>query len=332
MVEANCAKIQIRRRELLVTALAGALFPLAATRQSMPAPLTPEETKRKLEEYQAKAAEARAKALAAFPFERIEVPGEIALTKWEELKAAGRGFPVIVGSDDALATLADPFSDHWPNKRSVVDILRDAERLQHPADLFALRVQERAKAAEFLKQHLEKQPNAPLPKMSEIDAQGRRRELTPEEARAAILQDLDRMPPTGDWPTEVAPAPGLSVVFDFKTRGPLQKAYIVLIPTDDWTTVPAHLHWGGWNACPSPEYHVAALRSWRDRYGVELVGLNNDTVNLTAARAPQARTEAMELAREQYAYCNDIVDQGVQTMSALAATLTISPWWYFWWD
>jgi hypothetical protein len=32
----------------------------------------------------------------------------------------------------------------------------------------------------------------------------------------------------------------------------LHKVHIALIPTD-WTTVPAHLRWGGWNACPHAE-------------------------------------------------------------------------------
>ena len=38
------------------------------------------------------------------------------------------------------------------------------------------------------------------------------------------------------------------------------------------------------------------------------------------------------LALEQYAYCNDIVDQGVGTIGALADGLMKSHNWYFWWD
>jgi hypothetical protein len=301
-------------------------------RQVMPAPLTPEESRLKLEQVRAKAAEERTKAIAAFPFERVEVPGEMALAKWEEVKSAGRGVPIVIGSDDSLAILAQPFHENWPDKRSVVDILNEADRLQHPAGLLALRARERAESKEQLKQHFEKQPDVTWPTMTVVDAQGQRRQLTPEETRAAILQDRDGTPPIGDWPTAIVPAPVLSIVIDFKTGRPLQKVHIALIPTDDWTTIPAHLRWGGWNACPGPEYHVAALRSWRSRYDIELVGLNKDTMNLRAPRAPKTRAEAMDLAHEQYAYCNDIVDQGVNTMSALAATLMGSSWWYFWWD
>jgi hypothetical protein len=37
-------------------------------------------------------------ATANFPFEVVETSGEDALAKWEELKKAGRGAPVVLGS------------------------------------------------------------------------------------------------------------------------------------------------------------------------------------------------------------------------------------------
>jgi hypothetical protein len=89
---------------------------------------------------------------------------------------------------------------------------------------------------------------------------------------------------------------------------------------------------GDWNACPPPEYHVAALRSWHNAFGADLVGINRHTMNLRAAGRPTTREAAAKLARQQYAYCPDIVDQGVGTVSALAATLMTSEWWYLWWD
>jgi hypothetical protein len=65
---------------------------------------------------------------------------------------------------------------------------------------------------------------------------------------------------------------------------------------------------------------------------VELVGLSFDVTNLQTAKRPETREVALALAREQYTYCNDIIDQGTDTLSALAATLMVSDWWYFWWD
>lgn len=81
-----------------------------------------------------------------------------------------------------------------------------------------------------------------------------------------------------------------------------------------------------------PEEQVAMLRYWNARYGVELVGLSGDTLNLRIARPPTTREGAMTLAEEQYYYCTDIVDQGVETLSGLAATLVGARWWFFWWD
>jgi hypothetical protein len=63
------------------------------------------------------------------------------------------------------------------------------------------------------------------------------------------------------------------------------------------------------------------LRSWRDRFGGELIGLSHDVMNIRGNRKPDTRDTALDLAREQYVYCSDIVDQGVETLSALAAVL-----------
>jgi hypothetical protein len=57
-----------------------------------------------------------------------------------------------------------------------------------------------------------------------------------------------------------------------------------------------------------------------------------DTVELRVRRRPGSRDEALALAREHYAYCNDTVDQGTKDMATLAANLMGSDWWFFWWD
>jgi hypothetical protein len=165
--------------------------------------------------------------------------------------------------------------------------------------------------------------------MTVTDSDGTR-ELTREETWAVMLQER-KPPPLGEWPTEAESfSEWLSAAGDY--RGPLQKVYVAFIPTDDATTIPAHLRYGGWNACPHPEYHVAALRCWRDRYGAELIGLSSDRMDLRVARRPQSRAEALELASEHYMYCNDIVDQDLGTLSKLAACLMANDRWAFWWD
>jgi hypothetical protein len=160
---------------------------------------------------------------------------------------------------------------------------------------------------------------------------GTRRAYTREETIAAMEAE-PREPPLGEWPAEAAPSPGLSVATDILKGTPLPKVYMGIAPTDDWTTIPAYLRWGGWNDCPAAETHVAAMRMWRDRYGAELIGMSFDTVNIRVTKRPKTREEALALARDQYVYCSDIIDQGVQTYSALAAALMASDWWFFWWD
>jgi Domain of unknown function (DUF4253) len=55
-------------------------------------------------------------------------------------------------------------------------------------------------------------------------------------------------------------------------------------------------------------------------------------MNLRVTRRPQTRSDALALAREQYMYCPDNVDQGLGTLNAFAAHLMANPWWDFWWD
>lgn len=245
----------------------------------------------------------RTRALANFPFEIVESSGEYALAKWQELKTAGRGVPVVVGKD--IEGVLGPFSPDQPaTLRPVHETLAAASALRFPEDLTRMRRDQNAAALEALR----------------------------KPGQSVAIDHEEREPPLGEWPAAASDSPGLSVAYDILTRRPLPKVYIVLVPTDDPSTIPAHLRWGDWNDCPAPEYHVAALRHWRDHYGAELIGLGTDVLNIQVARKPVARGEAIELARVQYAYCNDIVDQGTESLIALAAELMAHDWWFFWWD
>lgn len=235
------------------------------------------------------------RVLAHFPFQIVEASGNNAMATWEELKRAGRGTPVIVG--DALQDILQTFDPEAYLEfalRPVEEILADADAIRFPEDLLRMRREEESDLSDEEKE-----------------------ELRPEE---------------GDWPEEAPESSGLSVAYDISTRQPHACIHIVVVPTDDPTTIPAYLRWGGFNACPNPEYHVAALRHWRDRYSAELVGLDGATLNVRVARKPATREEALELARVQFDYCSDIVEQGVETISALGSSLMVHDWWYFWWD
>lgn len=268
----------------------------------------------------------------AFPFELIETDGESALSKWTDLKKMAGVSPVVAGGRTDVERLLDGLAmdaDAGSHTRSVDSLLEAAAALNHPEDLRSMRASDEADACARLKEWLSKTDQKDIG-IDILDHSGNKRPMTKEE----ILTGCDEvlLPEVGDWPLSAPGSPGLTVANDVLSGRPLKKVYIALVPTNDWTTVPVHLKWGNWNANPPPEYHVAALRSWRDRYGAELVGLTGDTMNLRVSRKPQSRDEALSLAREQYDYCNDIVNQGLGTLSNLAAYTLDSDWWYFWWD
>jgi len=291
--------------------------------------MTQDEIERRVQDYQHKAME-------QFPLKLIEAPGDQALAKWQDLKAAGQGIPVVLGGVDdhgSLGNLLTPFGPngpHVPPPSSVEDILKKAAGIRFSDDLTRVRTAGAEAAAQQWRDMLAAKPNMPLPLMTET-RDGQTRTLTRDEILAAMERE-PQQPPIGDWPDTPDVVGGLSIANDILTGQPLQKVLIGLAPTDDWTTIPAILRWGGWNGCPAAEYHVAAMRSWRDRYGAELIGMNSDTINLRVAVRPKTREEALALARDQYVYCPDNIDQGVGTYSALAAALMANDWWSFWWD
>ena len=60
--------------------------------------------------------------------------------------------------------------------------------------------------------------------------------------------------------------------------------------------------------------------------------MSGDIVECVVTKPPTDRNAPTILAWEQYWYCVDIVEQGCESVSNLAATILNSPYWYFWWD
>lgn len=289
--------------------------------------MTQDEMNRRMREYVEE-------ALKSFPLELIETTGDKALAKWQELKSAGRGSPVILGGDetDPFGNLLTPFGPDAPEALTptVEETLKLAAGINFPSDLARQKEADAEASLRQFKEQLSANPDMRLPNIVQSDGEATRT-LSRDEVLAAMTREPEE-PALGEWPAAPEPSAGLSVVTNFRTGAPLAKVYIGIAPTDDWTTIPAYLRWGGWNECPAPEFHVAALRTWRDRYGAELVGVSADTINLRVTGGPKTREAALALARDQYVYCADIIDQGYGTYSALAANLMADDWWYFWWD
>lgn len=242
-----------------------------------------------------------ARMMAALPYEQTTVKGGLAFAEWKRLKTLGKGWPVIVGDDEALNRLAEQYSIDDPTvspspilklppPRAPATILKAAERLTFPRDL------------------------------GKWDGA-----YKPEDLHA----------PLGTWPKDTAPLPdawGISIAMDLVKDVPFETAHALFIPTQHRWEVPAFLRWGGWNACPPPEYHVAALRRWHVAFGAELVAISADRMDLRVERPPVRHDQALAVVREIYRYCPDIVDQGTETICSLAATMVSDHWWNLWWD
>ena len=127
------------------------------------------------------------------------------------------------------------------------------------------------------------------------------------------------------------PSTKFSCVFDVLTNKP-KAVTVALWPTTDGWAVPALMRYGGWNACPMLHVQVSLLRYWKEKYDAELVAIAGDVVELRVGKPPKTDAGALELAREQYSYCDDIVSQGTMSLERLAETLKNGTVWYFWWD
>lgn len=141
----------------------------------------------------------------------------------------------------------------------------------------------------------------------------------------------------GHWPDDVDPEN--SDPDDFLT--PAERLYVprgkqtmslCFCPVEQSWQVPALLRYGSWNDCPSPARHSSIHMSWHKRYGAEIVCLSGDIIECFVPHPPTTQQECRKLALEHFAYCSDIVYQGVGSLEALAAYLLRNRIWYFWWD
>lgn len=259
-------------------------------------------------EKQAELREQHARMMAALPYDRVSVPGAEAWSEWQRLRTAGRGWPVVIGGDEALERVAEHFSINDPQ----------------------------------VFKYLEKHPSRPAPPTPEqILARADSLNWPDDMAKwaseqvglSAVVKLLAQAPLPFSAPPSITPDDqGVVQAFDLHSGQPLPQVHILLLPTDKGWEVPAYLRVGNWNACPPAEYHVAALRNWHERYGAELIGIGPDTMTLRAARLPETKKDARALTAEMLDLCSDIVDLSPGSLSQHAEALMKDKWWFFWWD
>lgn len=135
----------------------------------------------------------------------------------------------------------------------------------------------------------------------------------------------------GEWPGQLD-ANGITLNRDILTDELLPSVAVARLKVNTAWEIPAHFKFGGWNECPDPDVQCAVWKYWQEKYGAHIVGLSNDVIEAVVERPPTTQDEAMQLAWQQYWYCADVVDQGVETVANLAGCLLNGKTWYFWWD
>ncbi len=113
--------------------------------------------------------------------------------------------------------------------------------------------------------------------------------------------------------------------------GGIVETILLKIPTTRPWELAAYVPFGGWNECPEVEEMMAVCKYWFEKYGAVPVTISHDVMEMRVP-APVAEQDAMQAAREHFAFCPDRVYQGSETLSALAACIAASEIWYFWWD
>jgi hypothetical protein len=250
---------------------------------------------------------------------RLTVSGEDddAEDLWENLRPlveATGYWPIILGDSDGLERVVEQATDKtWGKTKTLIEKSQAINGEEFLAGQFE----------EFLSYRQED-----LAYARQRGDEDRVREL--ETALAS--DDPFRCMPRGKWPRSVRPSNRLVTPYDHGTGEHLPEVFVALVPTKVSWQAPIYLHFGGFNDCPHPDSIGAVLRHWEQKYGAETICVTGDVLELRVANPPTKRATALALAREQFLFSRDIVEQGTETIDHLAAELLNAQTWFFWWD
>jgi hypothetical protein len=146
---------------------------------------------------------------------------------------------------------------------------------------------------------------------------------------AEVLTALAGLLPEPELGLRLRPEPSRAVV----VQAAVTPGYVALVRVERPYDLPAALTWtGAAGHAVAPAAHAAVLRGWAERFDAEPVALTADTLELVIGRPPRDPDVALAVAREQFAYCPDVVTRGTGRLWDLAGTQVVSSSWYFWWD
>jgi hypothetical protein len=166
------------------------------------------------------------------------------------------------------------------------------------------------------------------------------------EARYAADDDLDGVP--GAWHDAVIElglpaswpglAPQLTAAVDPDMHAGnvaasmFAEGYLGVVPAARGADALAVLGWCGPAGHTTTADVAMVLRSWEERFGVRLLGLGFDTMELSVAAPPMSMDHARAVAAEHFAICPDNIAQGTEDFELYARHLRGAPTWSFWWD
>ena len=109
-----------------------------------------------------------------------------------------------------------------------------------------------------------------------------------------------------------------------------EQVTIALVPTPNTLETPAYMKFGWFNECPHPRVHVELLQHWDQKYGLDVIGINSDSMVVHVKNPPTDRDEALALAKDLFTYTNG---DGIPGNSRLgfASTLLDGHIWSLWW-
>lgn len=110
-----------------------------------------------------------------------------------------------------------------------------------------------------------------------------------------------------------------------------KEVILAKIPTENPWEIFAWIPFGGWNACPDSDVMITVARHWYEKFKAVPAVISHDTLEFFGYPVKD-RGASVGLALEHYAFCCDVIDQGVGSIAVLADILSKSTVWYFWWD
>jgi hypothetical protein len=138
----------------------------------------------------------------------------------------------------------------------------------------------------------------------------------------------------GRWPGLAAPGVGVRdadevarAVAESLAEG--REWLLGLVPAERSADVLALAGWdGACEHCDLTQELSAVLRSWEDRFGVRVVAVGFDTLELSVAAPPVTFEHACQVAAEHLAFCPD----RIESLEEYAKGLVEADRWSFWWD